>query len=115
MGIVSDHFSPHISQTDFANQSRECRAKWRSHGYQCETTRKREAITMKSKLSATSLKMWSLASLMLLAMILLPEFTQAQSTGTVTGTVTDQTGAVVSQAKVTLVNEDTKGSRETTT
>lgn len=45
--------------------------------------------------------------------LLLTTLSSAQSTGTVTGTVTDQTGAVVAKAKVTLVNEGTKDNRET--
>ena len=46
--------------------------------------------------------------------LLLSALSSAQSTGQVTGTVTDQSGAVVAKAKVTLVNEDTKFSREIT-
>ena len=47
--------------------------------------------------------------------LLLSTLSSAQSTGTVTGTVTDQSGAVVSKAKVTLINEATKDNRETVT
>src|SRR6266568_5978258 len=46
--------------------------------------------------------------------LFLAAFASAQSTGTVTGTVADQTGAVVSKAKITLHNEGTGDARETT-
>jgi hypothetical protein len=39
----------------------------------------------------------------------------AQSTGTVTGTVYDQSGAVVPKANVELVNDATKDTRKSTT
>jgi len=48
-----------------------------------------------------------------LVLLLLPTGLFAQSTGTVIGTVTDQSGAVVPKAKVTLVDQATKGSRDT--
>jgi len=50
----------------------------------------------------------SLATLLLLSSAL-----YAQSTGTVTGTVVDQTGAVVPKAKVTMIDQATKGKRDT--
>jgi hypothetical protein len=50
----------------------------------------------------------SLATLLLLSSAL-----YAQSTGTVTGAVVDQTGAMVPKAKVTLIDQGTKGKRET--
>src|SRR5437867_5894759 len=45
--------------------------------------------------------------------LFLAAFASAQSTGTVTGTVEDQSGAVVAKAKVTLHNEGTGDNRET--
>jgi len=55
-----------------------------------------------------------LAAGLSLFVLLLTTLSSAQSTGTVTGTVTDPTGAVVAKAKVVLINEDTKDNRETT-
>src|SRR6266700_8030394 len=46
--------------------------------------------------------------------LFLAAFASAQSTGTVTGTVADQSGAVVAKAKVTIHNEATGDTRETT-
>ena len=46
--------------------------------------------------------------------LFLSALASAQSTGTVTGTVTDQSGAVVAKAKVSLHNEGTGDTRETT-
>src|SRR6266576_1506470 len=46
--------------------------------------------------------------------LFLAAFASAQSTGTVTGSVADQTGAVVSKAKVSIHNEGTGDTRETT-
>jgi hypothetical protein len=46
--------------------------------------------------------------------LLLSALAGAQSTGTVTGTVADQTGAVVTKAKVTLHNDGTGDNREST-
>jgi len=50
---------------------------------------------------------------MALVILLLAALASAQSTGTVTGTVTDQSGAVVAKAKVTLHNEGVGDNRET--
>jgi hypothetical protein len=50
----------------------------------------------------------------LAALLLLPSALYAQSTGTVIGTVVDQSGAVVPKAKITLIDEGTKGKRDST-
>ena len=55
---------------------------------------------------------WLLTGLMLVALILLPTFSLAQSTGTISGTVTDQSGAVVPGAKVVLTNSLSKETRQ---
>jgi hypothetical protein len=57
---------------------------------------------------------WLLAGLTLAALILLPTLLLAQSTGTISGTVTDQTGAVVPHSKVVLINDESKETRDTT-
>ncbi len=55
-----------------------------------------------------------LAAGLCLLVLLLSTLSSAQSTGTVTGTVADQSGAVVAKAKITLKNEATGDTRETT-
>jgi len=50
-----------------------------------------------------------------LAMLLMQQASFAQSTGTVTGTVYDQAGAVVPKASVELINDATKDTRKSTT
>jgi hypothetical protein len=55
-----------------------------------------------------------LAAGLCMFVLFLSALSSAQSTGTVTGTVTDQSGAVVAKAKVTLKNEGTGDNRETT-
>src|SRR5216684_7342186 len=55
-----------------------------------------------------------LAAGLTLFVLFLSGLSSAQSTGTVTGTVTDQSGAVVAKAKITLKNEATGDTRETT-
>jgi len=53
-----------------------------------------------------------------LSLLLIPKLSPAQisgSSGTILGTVKDQTGAVVPQAKVTVVNTDTNATRIATT
>src|ERR1700751_4084909 len=50
----------------------------------------------------------------LLSTLLVPAFLFAQTTGTVQGTVTDSTGAVVDGATVTATNLDTNSSRTAT-
>src|SRR6266853_3299138 len=55
-----------------------------------------------------------LAAGMCLLVLLLSTLSSAQSTGTVTGTVADQSGAVVAKAKINLKNEGTGDTRETT-
>src|SRR5215469_13801827 len=55
-----------------------------------------------------------LAGLLGLVMMLVPPWGSAQSTGgRVRGTVTDSSGGVVAEAKVTLINEGTNTARET--
>jgi len=56
----------------------------------------------------------TLAAGLCLFVLLLSTLSSAQSTGTVTGTVADQSGAVVAKAKVSLKNEGTGDVRETT-
>jgi Carboxypeptidase regulatory-like domain len=56
---------------------------------------------------------WAKLAGMALVILLLAALASAQSTGTVTGTVTDQSGAVVAKAKVTLHNEGVGDNRET--
>src|SRR5215831_16324640 len=48
-----------------------------------------------------------------LSLLILSTMAHAQSLGTITGTATDQSGAVVPKANVTLVNEGTAESRTT--
>jgi len=55
-----------------------------------------------------------LAAGLCMFVLFLTTLSTAQSTGTVTGTVADQSGAVVSNAKITLHNEGTGDTRETT-
>jgi len=55
------------------------------------------------------------ALLCLLVVSVAPAWAQGTSTGTVSGTVTDNTGGVVGSATVTLVDRATKDSRTTTT
>ena len=55
------------------------------------------------------------AGVSLLAFLLVPSLVLAQGLGTVVGTVTDPSGGVVPNAKVTLVNEGTAASRDTVT
>src|SRR5690349_20631642 len=55
-----------------------------------------------------------MAASVTLFVLFLAAVASAQSTGTVTGTVTDQSGAVVSKAEVTLHNEGTGDERDTT-
>src|SRR5258708_11477908 len=55
-----------------------------------------------------------LAAGLTLFVLFLSALASAQSTGTVTGTVADQSGAVVAKAKVTIHNEGTGDTRETT-
>ena len=60
---------------------------------------------------------WQILGLLaagLCMVFLLAGLSSAQSTGTVTGTVTDQSGAVVAKAKVALHNEGTGDDRATT-
>ena len=52
------------------------------------------------------------AILAALVTILTAPLSQAQISGTISGTVTDQTGALVSNAKVTLINEASQSRRE---
>src|ERR1041385_8637011 len=68
---------------------------------------------MKSGKSAYSLGWAKLAAGVATFVLFLAAFASAQSTGTVTGTVTDQSGAVVAKAKVTLHNEGTGDDRTT--
>jgi hypothetical protein len=73
---------------------------------------------MKSINSALSVSVrsgWAKLAAGVAAFVLfLAAFASAQSTGTVTGTVADQSGAVVAKAKVTLHNEGTGDERSTT-
>ena len=51
----------------------------------------------------------------LLSTLLVPSFLLAQTTGTIQGTVTDSTGAVVDSATVTATNLSTNATRTATT
>ncbi len=65
-------------------------------------------------MQSTRSNMWSFAFLCL-CIALLSSVAMAQTTsGTITGTVTDQSGAVVPGAKITLTDEATKDAREVT-
>jgi len=55
-----------------------------------------------------------LAAGLCMFVLLLTTLSSAQSTGTVTGTVADQSGAVVAKAKISVKNEGTGDVRETT-
>jgi hypothetical protein len=55
-----------------------------------------------------------LAAGLCVLVLLLSTLSSAQSSGTVTGTVADQSGAVVAKAKISLKNEATGDTRETT-
>jgi len=57
----------------------------------------------------------SLARVFLLALFLAPGLVLAQGLGTIVGTVTDPSGGVVPNAKVTIVNEGTSAARDTVT
>jgi uncharacterized protein YfaS (alpha-2-macroglobulin family) len=57
----------------------------------------------------------SLALLVIWAVSVLPSWSQAVSTGTLVGVVTDQSGAVVPGATVTLTDTTTNTERTTTT
>lgn len=57
----------------------------------------------------------SSGTLVILALLLLTPFATGQSTGTITGTVVDASGAVVPNANVTLVNMASKDERRTIT
>src|SRR6516225_10790986 len=59
------------------------------------------------------LKKWALLVVILGAAS--PSFAQSPSTSAVVVVVTDQTGAILKDAKVTLVNTDTGASREAAT
>jgi hypothetical protein len=66
-----------------------------------------------SKLTIHFLKVLGVAAgLIVLALLLMPSTVYAQSTGTVTGTVYDQSGAVVPAAKISLVNHTTHDVRQ---
>ncbi len=56
----------------------------------------------------------SVSSLLLIAFILAGA-AWAQSTGTITGTVTDQTGSVIPNAAIVVKNQDTGENRTTAT
>src|SRR5882762_3248120 len=57
---------------------------------------------------------FSLPIFCILTMLLSGVATAQTTSGTITGTVTDQSGAVVPSAKITLTDEATKDTRETT-
>jgi hypothetical protein len=54
---------------------------------------------------------WSAALTVLFSLFLLPQAARAQVTATLTGTVQDQSGGVIPNARVTLTNDATKESR----
>src|SRR2546421_7940192 len=58
---------------------------------------------------------FSLPIFCILTMLLSGVATAQTTSGTIVGTVTDQSGAVVPSAKITLTDEATKDTRETTT
>ena len=63
----------------------------------------------------TKISIWLVALLAILVSCSGQRLLAQQSTGEVLGTVTDPTGAVVPNAKVTLINTDTNDVKTTTT
>jgi hypothetical protein len=71
--------------------------------------------TRRSQASAVSVKLTLLIILIICAGYMVPAWSQSTNTGTVVGTITDATGAVVSDASVTLSDTSTKSSRSAVT
>src|ERR1039458_7298994 len=71
---------------------------------------------MRNVLFATSRNpMWRICLLLILSLVLLSTIAYGQDTGSIVGTVTDQSGSAVPSAQVTITNTDTGIVRATTT
>ena len=71
---------------------------------------------MRNVLFATSRdSMWRMCLLPILSLVLLSTIAYGQETASIVGVVTDQTGAAVPSAKVTITNTDTGLNRPTAT